>query len=312
MLKLIPGTYRLTRNVENPKADRRVKEDWTHHAVWMAGDEFIVEQARWPRHDGDDLEFLRIVKVGHRWRHENVSESQAEQFAALCSALEPCPVSNAAFFTMHEVKGDFVQWLVESGRVSRELIVKLCAEYNEDGQLRKSDPYPQRAPLVEAEPAAPPTSDVAIRELFARIRQGIEDAQSAARSLAVEVGTAMLAEEVDHTTLDRVALINRIYEAIKHGDDEHRAWLRAELNKFKQAPDEPAMKPTIRYVGEVVELTRDCELGRAGERAVVTALEAPHYMTLVFVDREPVRRLCETGADYKFLRPCAATATRSA
>lgn len=51
-----------------------------------------------------------------------------------------------------------------------------------------------------------------------------------------------------------------------------------------------------RFVGEVVELSRDCELGQEGDRAVVTSLAFP-YMSLTFGDR-----VLHTGADYKYLR----------
>ena len=58
-----------------------------------------------------------------------------------------------------------------------------------------------------------------------------------------------------------------------------------------------------RFVGEVVALSRDCELGHEGDRAVVTVLMG-RYMTLTFPDRgpEPEDRAVHTGADYKYLR----------
>ena len=56
-----------------------------------------------------------------------------------------------------------------------------------------------------------------------------------------------------------------------------------------------------RFVGEVVALSRDCELGQEGDRAVVTAL-VDHYMTLTFLDRGPDCSDVYTGADYKYLR----------
>src|SRR4029077_17634745 len=56
------------------------------------------------------------------------------------------------------------------------------------------------------------------------------------------------------------------------------------------------MQRTIkRFVGEVVELSRRCELGQEGDRAVVTSLAFP-YMSLTFQDR-----VLHTGADYKYL-----------
>ena len=61
------------------------------------------------------------------------------------------------------------------------------------------------------------------------------------------------------------------------------------------------MNTSKRFVGEVVELSRDCELGQEGDRAVVTALVG-RYMTLTFPDRAPDCRAVHTGADYKYLR----------
>lgn len=63
-----------------------------------------------------------------------------------------------------------------------------------------------------------------------------------------------------------------------------------------------AMQRTAkRFVGEVVELSRNCELGQEGDRAVVTSLAFP-YMSLTFQDR-----VLHTGADYKYLRTCEGT-----
>lgn len=64
-----------------------------------------------------------------------------------------------------------------------------------------------------------------------------------------------------------------------------------------------------RFVGEVVQLTQNCELGQWRERAVVVKLEssswAEHtFMTLCFFDREPGNRTVNTGADYLYLRGC--------
>jgi len=67
---------------------------------------------------------------------------------------------------------------------------------------------------------------------------------------------------------------------------------------------------TKRFAGEVVKLTRDCDLGQEGERAVVVRLEssswtgAVAFMKLCFFDREPGCREVNTGADYRFLRTC--------
>jgi hypothetical protein len=42
-LKMTPGTYRLKCDVQNPEADRRVKNDWRKAGKWKEGTVFIVE-----------------------------------------------------------------------------------------------------------------------------------------------------------------------------------------------------------------------------------------------------------------------------
>lgn len=61
------------------------------------------------------------------------------------------------------------------------------------------------------------------------------------------------------------------------------------------------MTASVRRLGEVVALTRDCELGVEGERAVVLALE-DNTMTLVFPHRPDDRRRVRTGADYRYVK----------
>ena len=61
---------------------------------------------------------------------------------------------------------------------------------------------------------------------------------------------------------------------------------------------------TKRFVGEVVVLDRNCEVGQGGERAVVVSLDGIYYMTLCFFDRDSNDRKVNTGADYRFLRSC--------
>jgi hypothetical protein len=70
------------------------------------------------------------------------------------------------------------------------------------------------------------------------------------------------------------------------------------------------MQRTKRFVGEVIELSRDCELGQESDRAVVTSLAFP-YMSLTFPDREPDLRVVHTGADYKYLRTYGGTVNGS-
>ena len=56
-----------------------------------------------------------------------------------------------------------------------------------------------------------------------------------------------------------------------------------------------------RTVGDVLELTQDCDIGAINERCVVVEVEG-RYMALVFPNRKFGRRWCRTGTDYKFLR----------
>lgn len=60
---------------------------------------------------------------------------------------------------------------------------------------------------------------------------------------------------------------------------------------------------SARHVGEIVEVTRDCEIGQETELATVTDLDGP-YMTLTFHrDTTQGRGLVvHTGANYKYLR----------
>lgn len=65
----------------------------------------------------------------------------------------------------------------------------------------------------------------------------------------------------------------------------------------------PGMEKTERFVGEIVALTRDCELGEEGDQAIVTDLSpcpsGGQYMTLYFPGRREPNVL--TGADYRYL-----------
>lgn len=56
----------------------------------------------------------------------------------------------------------------------------------------------------------------------------------------------------------------------------------------------------LRQQNDVVELDRDCELGKRGERAVITEVDGK-YMTVVFPNRES-DRVVYTGADYLYFK----------
>jgi hypothetical protein len=66
-------------------------------------------------------------------------------------------------------------------------------------------------------------------------------------------------------------------------------------------------KEQERFLHEIVELERDCELGEKGERAIVLAIVCcgnmrPTHMTLCFFNRAAFKRTVHTGADYAYLR----------
>jgi hypothetical protein len=53
--------------------------------------------------------------------------------------------------------------------------------------------------------------------------------------------------------------------------------------------------------GNVVEVTRDCEIGLESERAIVIDVD-DGLMTLLFICRSKEQRAVVTGRDYRFLR----------
>lgn len=150
MLK--PGTYKLTRDVTNPKPDRRKTSDWRAKPMWPEGTQFIVKERRYDLEDAglsaedrakiSDEEravietkmiTTEIHLVGSRWSHMNVRENaEAEQHAAISAALEAIEESHAAMFTRLGVPSEyFTRWLVESGRLTPSAFEKLWEVYQE-------------------------------------------------------------------------------------------------------------------------------------------------------------------------------------
>ena len=102
---------------------------------------------------------------------------------------------------------------------------------------------------------------------------------------------------------------NRSYEDHRDGDEKCPT---SDSNEFYVSPfgwegfDSMAKEErpftTERKLHEVVELTKDCELGEKGERAVVIHLEGK-YMTLLFSNRTlKYSREQHTGADYLYVK----------
>jgi hypothetical protein len=128
MLK--PGTYKLVADLANPTPDKRYRRDWREFPVWEEGWEFLVEDAS--RESGSPHAYTRIVLVGHPWNHHAVGPGHEERYAALEAALVPCEQSTEAFLAAHRIEDGFVQWLLTSGKLDRDTLRDLWAEYQDD------------------------------------------------------------------------------------------------------------------------------------------------------------------------------------
>lgn len=96
-----PGTYRLTRDVSNPKPDRRAKRDWTKQVCWLAGTELLVVDVSTPDDDAGPRYQLRcvgepVIYQLHAWNSAfalllNASEPVEENLDSMCSRLHVAP-----------------------------------------------------------------------------------------------------------------------------------------------------------------------------------------------------------------------------
>jgi hypothetical protein len=139
-----PGTYRLTRDVVNPCADKRHKHDWRKEPVLKAGAEFLVEDERslFPE-DATSREraWTSLRLVGARWSHMKLYEgADNDVYNAIAQALEMIPETLGAQLTRLDVKRGFATWLVESGSVDRELFERLWNAYMDGGVLPLREP----------------------------------------------------------------------------------------------------------------------------------------------------------------------------
>lgn len=163
-----PGSYRLSRDVQNPTPDRRHKDDWSKWPMWKAGTEFLaIEQSRDLPIDDPDLSeeqraklravdrYVTLRMVGPRFAslYER-GPGHEEQYRALVDALEPSVESfDAMFERLHARSEHFARWLLESGRLDRETFERLWSAYEEDGHLKSAD-WPRRGRRLVEEPAA--------------------------------------------------------------------------------------------------------------------------------------------------------------
>jgi len=162
------GTYKLSRDVENPHPDRRKTRDWRAIPLWKAGTEFLVQT--YGRETNSLIDSVKseltpeqierierkvsysvIQLVGHRWSHEYIGPGNVEQYTALGAALEPIPESHEAMFTRLGVRDYFARWLVESGRLTPQAFETLHEAYEAAGEVPASAPVPQGVRLTSDE-----------------------------------------------------------------------------------------------------------------------------------------------------------------
>lgn len=124
---LTPGTYRLTADVKNPNADRRVHTDWRAEPTWTAGQVFVVVQT--PRGA------IEVCRAGQRlaFTHTQVITIAP---AALLAALTPmrefsltAENTRLAIVGRWSLSGISVFDLIEAGAVSPEVGMALLATY---------------------------------------------------------------------------------------------------------------------------------------------------------------------------------------
>lgn len=155
-----PGSYRLDRDVKNPRADRRVTRDWSKASVWQAGLEFVVRaQQRVSTRELDEATAGLPADVADKLRAHNVytvvelagdrhaglhrvGPGHAEQYAALAESLVQTEESIIQFMTRIDCSSGFVQWLVERGAVKRADLERWWREYqfgDDEEEVTKTD-----------------------------------------------------------------------------------------------------------------------------------------------------------------------------
>jgi hypothetical protein len=137
---LAPGTYRLTCDINNPKADRRHTLDWTKEPTWRAGlvirvrdenaHDALAEGLARAGHKIEPHKFLwtSMLKVGFRWTHMRLTPHDSG-YQALVDSLEPIEQTDRAWLDEQGVDNHFAAWLLTDGGMSREALLKLWNKY---------------------------------------------------------------------------------------------------------------------------------------------------------------------------------------
>lgn len=126
MNKLTEGTYVLTRDVVNPRSDRRVKQDWTRRTVWDKGT--VLLAVDYDRSGGHPS----LVLVGDLYAILNRIECYDEAYQTLVAALEPTEGTIDSVFTRRNVSNDvqsFARFMIETSRWSKNEFETLWDEY---------------------------------------------------------------------------------------------------------------------------------------------------------------------------------------
>lgn len=180
------GTYKLSRDVQNPKADRRHTRDWRKVPIWNRGSRFVVKEQRrmGDKHlaevtvglDHEVVAELRakdrytvVELAGSRWPGSHrIGPGDEEQYAALASALVPCEESLSQFMTRIDIESGFVEWLLEHKHVTRADVEKWWHSYQYGDEDEAVEPpavitLPVHDDEVAADPRVAPESRAGVK-----------------------------------------------------------------------------------------------------------------------------------------------------
>lgn len=130
--ELEPGVYRLTRNVDAPLKDRRVKYDWRYVDV-VAGTLFAVRKRNaWNSRD-EPCPYLEVCPLRGAWTHQ-AFDVRHPQAAALVSAFETAdmrtlPASDfLRFIEAENYLEELFDLVVERGKLTLDEFPEMLAE----------------------------------------------------------------------------------------------------------------------------------------------------------------------------------------
>lgn len=125
--KPAPGTYKLSRDVQNPHPDRRTRHDWRKAPIWKAGTEFVIRTCSYGDFDATEI-------TSGRYTHQSLlvreAESEEDRIAPreLLGALEVVTVKDLQQALREANLGEFllfgVDRLVRDGKLTTEQVVE--------------------------------------------------------------------------------------------------------------------------------------------------------------------------------------------